>query len=319
MGSEVTISVIIPVFNGAETIAETLDSVLAQTWQSWEIVVVNDGSTDATQAILEHYQQTHPTLGDRFRVLNFTNSGVSLSRNRGVAVARGEYIAFLDGDDLWTPQKLERQWQALQDTPEADVAYSFTAWIDLEGNPLPGGITKKHSGNVYEALLCQDFIGSGSNPLIRRSTLAGVGEFAPDLHSAEDWDLWLRLARQLAFVCVPERDVLYRKRPGSASDNIGMMHQQSLRIVERELHTPGYIFPPRFWNKVLGNRFQYLLFKCLEYPLSPAKGLQALGFLLQVLHYDPGFVKRGKTFGIVIVKILVAIVCPRLGDRGALE
>ncbi len=134
MTATVTISVIIPVFNGAETIAETLDSVLAQTWPNWEIIVVNDGSTDSTLAILEAYQQQHPELDDRFQLLNFMNSGVSLSRNRGLAVARGDYIAFLDGDDLWTPGKLQRQWQALQDTPTAAVAYSFTQ--NLSGDRL---------------------------------------------------------------------------------------------------------------------------------------------------------------------------------------
>jgi hypothetical protein len=91
-----------------------------------------------------------------------------------------------------------------------------------------------------------------------------------------------------------------------------------LQIIERELHAPDYVFPPGFRKKVLGNCFQYFLFKSLERPLYSAKGWQALGFLLGVLRYDLGFMKRGKIFTIVILKILKAIIWPRLDDRGRL-
>ena len=316
----VRISVVIPVFNGAETIRETLDSVLAQTWQDWEIIVVNDGSTDDTLAVLAQYQQQHPDLGDRFRVLSFENAGVSTSRNRGIAAAQAEYIAFLDADDLWTPEKLAGQWQALQDTPTATVAYSFTAWIDETGSPLPNKFTNHCDGAVHEALLFQDFVASGSNPLIHKSALEVVGEFDPELHHAEDWDLWLRLAHQFYFVCVPEIQILYRKRSVSASSNVQLMARQSLKIIRRELDHPHLTLPDGsrnkvFRNKVLGNRYQYLMFKSIERPLNRPKGWMCLGFLLQVLRYDRRFLKRRKTLAIIVAKILVALVWPPLGDR----
>lgn len=307
----VTLSVIIPVFNGADTLSETLDSVLAQTWQDWEMIVVNDGSTDSTLAVVESYRQRHGELGDRLQVLSFANAGVSISRNRGLAAAQGQYISFLDADDLWTADKLERQLQALQAQPQAALAYSFTAWIDEQGNPLGEQIAQRREGEVYGALLLRDFIASGSNPLICRSALEAVGGFDPDLSHGEDWDLWLRLAREFPVVCVPEPQVLYRKRPISASSNLSAMVCQSLAIIRRELQTQGSRLPPHYEAQVLGSRYQYFLFKTIERPLTRAKGWMGLGFLLQLLRYDRRFLRRGKTLAIVLAKLLLALVWPQ--------
>ncbi|WP_353260056.1 glycosyltransferase family 2 protein [Prochlorothrix hollandica] len=309
--SSPVISVIIPAFNGAGTLPETLDSVLAQTWTHWEMILVDDGSTDKTLAVVESYRQRHGELGDRLRVLSFANAGVSISRNRGLAVAQGQYISFLDADDLWTPGKLERQLRALQAQPQAALAYSFTAWIDEQGRPLREQIAQRCEGEVYGALLLRDFIASGSNPLICRSALESVGGFDPDLHPAEDWDMWLRLARRYPFVCVPQADVLYRKRSGSASSNVVVMARQSFNIIERELHSPGDRLPSDFGNQVLASRYQYLLFKTIERPLTRAKGWMGLGFLLQLLRYDRRFLRRGKTLAIVLAKLLLALVWPQ--------
>ncbi|MCF3623160.1 glycosyltransferase family 2 protein, partial [Planktothrix agardhii] len=114
------ISVIIPVYNGEKTIQKTIESVLQQTWQDFELIVINDGSQDATLEILSSIQDP------RLRILSYSNAGLASSRNRGITEATGEYISFLDADDLWTPDKLEAQFQALEEHPEAAVAYSWT-------------------------------------------------------------------------------------------------------------------------------------------------------------------------------------------------
>lgn len=111
-----TISVIIPVYNGQKTIKETIQSVLNQTFADWELIIVNDGSQDATLEIIN-------SINDyRIKVFSYSNAGVSSSRNRGIDQAQGEFISFLDADDLWTPDKLKEQLKALQENPQAALA-----------------------------------------------------------------------------------------------------------------------------------------------------------------------------------------------------
>jgi glycosyltransferase involved in cell wall biosynthesis len=117
------ISVIIPVYNGEKTIKETIEAVLNQTFSDFELIVINDGSQDSTLDIVSSIQEA------RIKVFSYPNAGQAISRNRGLSHACGEFIAFLDADDLWTPDKLEAQLKALQANPQAGVAYSWTAWI----------------------------------------------------------------------------------------------------------------------------------------------------------------------------------------------
>src|ERR671932_1471107 len=182
------ISVIIPVYNGEKTIKNTIDSVLNQSFTDFEVIVVNDGSQDLTLAVINEIKDA------RIRVFSFPNSGVSASRNRGLAEAKGEFISFLDADDLWTPDKLEAQLKALQENPEAAVAYSWTDYIDESGNSFPQSNHGNFSGHVFVKLLLADFVGNGSNPLIQKQALVEVGGFDESLVAGQDWDMWVRLA-----------------------------------------------------------------------------------------------------------------------------
>jgi glycosyltransferase involved in cell wall biosynthesis len=307
------ISVIIPVLNGASTIAQTLESVLNQTVTDLEIIVIDDGSTDGTHEILERYRTVRCDY--RIRVLRFPNAGVSISRNRGLQQAEGGFVSFIDADDLWDTHKLERQIGALQTSGGAGVAYSFTRWIDEDGRDLRGGLEKHLTGDVYRELLLQDFIGSGSNPLISRDCFDRVGGFDPDLHPAEDWDMWLRLAAQYPFFCVPHRDVLYRKSATSASSNVSIMAQQSVRIVDRECVAQAHRLPAGFRSKVFASRYEYLMFKCLERPLSRVKARNSLGFFLRMLRYDWAFLLRGKMLAVTLSKITLGLLCPAVLAR----
>src|SRR3954468_22992204 len=123
------VSVIIPVFNAAATVAETIESVLRQTFDDYEIIVVDDGSTDRTAHVLGRYQ-------DRIQMIRRPNGGISAARNSGVAVSRGEYLAFLDGDDLWVPDFLARTVAALEDDPDCVMAFTDLVIVDSEGREL---------------------------------------------------------------------------------------------------------------------------------------------------------------------------------------
>src|SRR5919199_6245537 len=198
------ISVIIPAYNAEKTIKQTIESVLNQTFSDFEIIVINDGSEDSTLDIVSSIPDP------RIQVFSYPNAGPQKSRNRGWGNASGEYVSFLDADDLWTPDKLEAQLKALQENQKAAVAYSWTDYIDESSQLLKRGGYMTVNGDVFPQLLLIDFIANGSNPLIRRQALIEVGGFDESLTAAEDWDMWLRLAARYHFVAVPAPQILYR-------------------------------------------------------------------------------------------------------------
>jgi glycosyltransferase involved in cell wall biosynthesis len=204
MNNSPLISVIIPAYNCEKSIKETINSVLQQTFTDFELIVINDGSQDSTLDVINSIQDT------RMKVFSFENAGGNISRNRGLNLAVGNYISFLDADDIWTPDKLESQLEALQKNPEAHVAYSWTDYIDEEGNFLVSGRRVSVNGDVYEKLLINNFLENGSNPLIRKEALVELDGFDESLKAAQDWDMWLRLAAKYSFVAVPKVQILYR-------------------------------------------------------------------------------------------------------------
>lgn len=298
-----TISVIIPVYNGEKTIKQTIESVLNQTFKDFELLIINDGSQDATLEIIQAIND------ERIQVFSYQNSGVSASRNRALTKAKGEFISFIDADDLWTPNKLELQLKALQDNPQAAVAYSWSDWIDESGQFLRSGGHITVNGKAYEKLLLRDFIESGSNPLIRKQALDEVGCFEQSVTPAEDWDMWLRLAARYEFVTVEVPQILYRISPNSASFNIVKMEAGSLKVIERVFaQAPESLQDLK--RETLASRYNYLTFKALEGNLDRKNGLTAARFLIQALKHDLALLGRTKIMVIVLVKIAVAILLP---------
>lgn len=219
------ISVIIPAYNAGTTLLETLDSVCQQTFTDLEILVVNDGSTDHTAALVTDYPDS------RVRLINTSNGGSAHARNVGLAEVRGEFVSFLDADDLWTPEKLTDQWLALTHHPEAGVAYSWTVYFDehTKSNDVPFF----HEGHVYDRLLTANFIANGSNILMRTDLLKKSGLFNTQLKVCVDWDFYLRLAAITPFVLVPKHQILYRNTLGSVSANFEALEAEFEGIVNR--------------------------------------------------------------------------------------
>ena len=222
-----TISVIIPAYNAEYTILETIVSVQKQTFSDFEIIVIDDGSKDRTLELL------HSITDKRVKIFSYNNGGSSVARNRGISHATGEFIAFLDSDDLWTPDKLELQLAALQQHTEAGVAYSWIYFMDEKGESFSAGNTVHFEGNVLADLLLTNFLENGSNPLIRRKAIEDVGGFAPDLIPCEDWDFYLRIAPHWSFVVVPKLQIFYRQTSGSLSSKVELMEKASLIVLER--------------------------------------------------------------------------------------
>ncbi|MFH7025644.1 MAG: glycosyltransferase [Heteroscytonema crispum UTEX LB 1556] len=291
------ISVIIPVYNGEKTICKTIESVLNQTFTDLELIVVNDGSQDSTLDIVKSISDS------RLQLFLYPNAGQAISRNRGIKQASGEYISFIDADDLWTPDKLECQLAALQDHPEASVAYSWCNHIDVEGKFLRPGSRIIANGNVYPQLLVANFLENGSNPLIRRQALTEVGEFEASLSPAEDWDLWLRLAANCQFITVSSPQVLYRVSASSASSNINRMELVSLQVIERAFsQAPKSLQHLKRYS--LANLYKYLLYKVLECSPEPKTSKKSVRFLWNAVNNDPSLL-QSKTFYKVLCKIVV--------------
>lgn len=202
------VSVIIPAYNAAAFLAKTLDSVLAQTYENVETIVVDDGSTDTTPQLLDSYR-------NRITILRQTNAGQAAARNNGARSAKGEFLAFLDSDDLWDSDKIARQVELLNRFPTALAVYCDHRTIDAEGNPRSSSAALAHprpSGDILRSLLLGPCIVTPGLVLLRRHAFNASGGFdeAPLMRGHEDYALWLRLATQGAFIYSPETLVSYR-------------------------------------------------------------------------------------------------------------
>ena len=180
------VSVIIPTYNRVRMLKEAIDSVLAQDYQNVELIVVDDGSTDNTTELLKAY-------GQHLSVINQKNAGVSAARNAGIATATGHYIAFLDSDDLWLPQKLTRQVQFFNLHPEALICQTEEIWIRNGRRVNPKLRHKKLSGMIFEPSLYLCLV-SPSAIMIRQPLFDKAGLFDESLPACEDYDLWLRVS-----------------------------------------------------------------------------------------------------------------------------
>lgn len=297
------ISVVVPVYNGATTVKETIESVLQQTYQNFEIIVINDGSQDDTLAIVNSIQD------HRIKVFSYPNAGLSASRNRGFARACGEFIAFLDADDLWIKDKLEAQLTALQQNPNAAVAYSWTDHIDEQGQFLRPASYTSYQGNIYARLLVGNFLACGSNILIRTQVLHQVGGFDESLNSAEDWDMWLRLAACYEFVVVSRPQVLYRISPYSMSANISKMEAASLQVINRAYNqAPEYL--QHLKKETLGFLYKFLMYKALQDSVKSQRGLKAAKVLVNYFEQDPSLLKLGRLKIYLLSKVITANFFP---------
>lgn len=232
--SDTLVSVVIPAYNAQATIADTLRSVQAQTHRALEIIVVNDGSTDATVAIAQEFAERDP----RIIVLSQANGGVAVARNHGWKTAWSDLIAFVDADDLWAPDKIARQLAVLNaGGDDVGLVYSWYAMIDQHGTVTDRYPLAAHEGRVLDILLTNNFVGNGSSALVRRNVLEDTGGFEPNLRArgaqgCEDILFYCRVAERHDFAVVPDYLVGYRYLPGNMSSDLPKMLRSWLIVVE---------------------------------------------------------------------------------------
>ncbi|MEH2161727.1 MAG: glycosyltransferase [Nostoc sp.] len=299
------ISVIIPAYNSEKTIGYTIQSVLNQTFRNLELIIINDGSQDSTLKLITQIPDS------RIQVFSFPNAGGNVSRNRGLQRAVGEFVSFLDADDLWTRDKLQSQLKALQENITAKVAYSWTDYIDKNGEFILSGKRVNIKGNIYENLLLNNFLENGSNPLICRKALITLGGFDESLNAAQDWDMWLRLASKFDFICVPSVQILYRMSGNSVSSNLIKQEKYCLQVLKKAYKDKPSTLK-NSWNISLANLYKYLTCKALQKPLNRQKGLASAIFLWNYFLNDPSRLKNINFTSKLLLKILIIIIVPIL-------
>jgi glycosyltransferase involved in cell wall biosynthesis len=287
------ISVIIPAYNAEKTISETIQSLQQQTFSDLEIIVINDGSTDKTLELLQSIDEP------RLKVFSFENGGLPVARNRGIERATGEFITFIDADDLWTPDKLADQLAALQQNPQAGVAYSWTAFINEKSEYLYAWEPLYYQGNVYPELLVKNFISSGSNILVRKEFIESAGKFDPLLKSAEDWDYYIRLAARCEFVMVPKYQILYRRSSQSMTSKVDVMEKYIVKVTETAFEqAPSNL--QFLKNQSLASTYLFLTNLCIAHVLDDKGAKLAAQKLRKAIQLYPAVLLKKSTFRLLL-------------------
>jgi glycosyltransferase involved in cell wall biosynthesis len=237
------VSVIIPAYNVESVFAETLTSVEQQTFRDFEAIVVDDGSTDRTAEIAERFAEKDR----RFIPIRQNNGGTAAACNTALQRARGEWVAFLEADDVWFPEKLAAQLALLKAEPGANLL--FTEYCSWDGkNDLGrryGDPRKFPEGDVGRRLIYFDLFCT-STVMVRRETLDVVGYFDTELSVCQDWELWLRIAEKgLCAKGIRQPMARYRIWPGNISRNILRLGEANVRILEKALARP----QPAAWRR----------------------------------------------------------------------
>lgn len=235
------VSVIVPIYGVEKYIAATVQSVLAQTYKNFELLIIDDASPDRSLEICQQF--TDP----RITIIRQENRGLAGARNTGIRHATGEYIAFLDGDDLWLPEKLEKHVSHLATFPRVGISFSRSAFIDEAGIPLGIYQISKLKGITPDYILYRNPIGNGSVPVIRREVFAeicfqdhqrGVTEdcyFDENFRQSEDVECWMRMALTTNWLMegIPEALTLYRVNSGGLSANLVKQLEWLERVIEK--------------------------------------------------------------------------------------
>lgn len=253
-----TVSVVIPTYNAAWCVGRAIDSVLAQSWQDLELIVVDDGSTDGTAGVLQGY-------GDRILRIDQSNAGMSAARNAGIGAARGRYIAFLDADDRWLPDKLARQVPLLEQRFDLAFCSVCARLEDRDGRTVgEWGCAAGDDASLPEIFANHATIAGGASSVLARSEIVKrLGGFDATLRGAEDTDLWVRLAAEGGFACIAEPLAVVLKRPDSVSRNYEQMRTGALAMTRKNRDLLPQELRGQFWRNVLAGVYcDYAMWAC---------------------------------------------------------
>lgn len=291
------ISVVIPMFNVEKYIEQSIQSVLAQTYHNFELLLVDDGCSDGTLKRVAQF------VDHRIRLIQQKNRGLSGARNTGIGASRGFYIALLDADDYWAPDKLAKHLHHLNTHPEVGVSYCPSLFVDDDSNLLGIGQFPKLSDVSKQHIFCRNPVGNGSAPVIRRSLLNDIGYFGKkkdqyrkmyfdeSLRQSEDIELWTRIAltTQWKFEGIAEPLTYYRVNEGGLSANLGKQLQSWQHAVnQNNFRDPDFF--DKYYTLAKAFQLRYLARRAIQ-SSSKMAGLslihQALYCDLRILIHEP--------------------------------
>jgi glycosyltransferase involved in cell wall biosynthesis len=222
------VSAVIPAYNAMKYLPEALEGVLSQTFSDFEVLIVNDGSNDN---ICEWSNQiTDP----RVQIISQENQGTSVARNTGILKSTGEYIAFLDADDIWEPSKLEKQVNYLDSHPLVGLVDTWAAVMEEDGTLTNKLISNSLEGDVFRTVVerCDSFVSCGSSPMVRRVCFDTLGLFDAESY-VEDVDMWIRIGTRYQYGAIKEPLVRYRQHIDSKTRNCQLMLEGVRHLIEK--------------------------------------------------------------------------------------
>ncbi|MDA1021540.1 MAG: glycosyltransferase [Cyanobacteria bacterium] len=229
------VSVVVPSYNRGDYISETIESILAQTFADFELIVIDDGSTDDTESIVKAFADKD----SRVKYFKQANSERAVARSYGMSLSEGEFVCLVDSDDTWYLHKLEKQVVVMDADPELACCYAAVDRMDMASNLVAPAKRQLegYSGNIYEELLKRNFIPSVT-PIIRKKYIEMVGKQNTEFIPYEDWDFWLRLARIGKFEHIKEPLGSYRLHPGQSVQNVKAHKIEEVTFKVLDANTP---------------------------------------------------------------------------------
>jgi len=272
------VSIITPTYNRADFLPVAIESVQAQSFPDWEMLIVDDGSTDNTAELVNRYS----AQDSRIRYFQQPNQGQSVARNHALGEARGEFICFLDSDNAWLPDKLEKQLAVFQQEPDVDIVYGDCITINEQGDEISRANMKRHSGRITLHLLKDNCV-SMNTTMIRRRCFDEMGGFDEGDRLAEDYELWLRFSTRFRFHYIPEYLAYYRVMENQlSSDKQARFQANEAILTEFRARFPGVLS-----RKAFDAGFAHFYTRKARYLASTGQRGQALKPLSTALGYRP--------------------------------
>lgn len=274
------VSVVIPTYNRAHTLSKSLNSVLNQTYQNFEIIIVDDGSSDNTEDVIRNFQKKDKRI---IYVKHEKNKGQSAAENTGIKIAKGDYIAFQDSDDEWLPKKLEKQIKLIEKSP-SDLGVVYTGLLRIMGNKriyVPGSWVKQKDGYIYNELLKGNFV-STPTILARKECFQKLGMFDERLKALQDWDLVLRFSKFYKFGFIDEPLVLAPFMTDSLSVNYKTMLASYELIISKYYDD---FYKDKFIASIHNLSLSSLHFKCRNFKMGIRYLMKAFKEDLKYMEY----------------------------------
>ncbi len=273
----ITVSIVIPAYNASQYLAETIESVLDQTFTDFELLVVNDGSTDNTAEIVSNYNHQD----NRVKLLSQKNQGVSIARNTGIQRAKGEYIAFLDSDDKWLPNKLALHVEHFQKNPNLGISFGRVEFISSDGKSTNSFSSSRLFKIAPEHLYYENLIVTPSNVVIRRNIFDSVGGFDSNLSGTEDAELFFRIIyKGWKVEGIDKVLVCYRTNQAGISSNLDRMEEDWNKF-NHKIQTYAPRFVNQHYKQAKAFFLRYLARRTVRNQISPQLGIDFINRALK--------------------------------------